>query len=121
MRLINVELSSTRRPRSGRARFARASRLPRDIGARDGDLTLERADADVGVGDVAEQRDEHVVIGGDRGEIGGVGRFDSAPEFAPEIEFPGRLNKPAIGPEIAERRRIAALRSGRRIARAIDN
>ena len=72
-----------------------------DVFARDLDLTLGRADADIGCRDVAEQRHQHVVIGRDRGEIGGIGQFDAAAELAPEIKFPEDREAERVAPEIA--------------------
>ena len=83
-----------------------------DVVAGDLDLPLRRADADIGCRHVAEQRHQHVVVGRDRGEIGGVSGLDPAPELAPEIELPGCPGAQIVGPEIArperDRRRFIA-------------
>jgi hypothetical protein len=63
--------------------------LGRDIGAGDRDELFGGADPDIGRRNVAEKRDENLVVVRDRGEIGGVGRFDPAAKFAPKIQFPG--------------------------------
>jgi len=73
--------------------------LGRDIGAGDRDELFGGADPDIGRRNVAEERDENLVVVRDRGEIGGVGRFDPAAKFAPKIQFPGRLDGKRISPE----------------------
>jgi hypothetical protein len=73
--------------------------LGRDIGAGDRDELFGGADPDIGRRNVAEKRDENLVVVRDRGEIGGVGRFDPAAKFAPKIQFPGRLDGKRISPE----------------------
>ena len=72
-----------------------------DVFERDLDLTLGRANADIGCRDVAEQRYQHIVIGRDRGEIGGIGQFDAAAELAPEIKLPEDPEGERVAPEIA--------------------
>ncbi len=56
--------------------------LPDDVRARELDLILERADANIGGRHIAQQRDEHVIIARDRGEIGSIGGFDAAADTA---------------------------------------
>ena len=51
-------------------------------------MRLKGADLDVVARHVADQRDEHVVISRDRGEIGGVGRLDAVAELTPQIKLP---------------------------------
>ena len=68
-----------------------AALLDRDVGVRDVEPLLERAELDVVRRHLGEQRHQHVVVRGDRGEQLGVGRLDAAAEPAPEVDLPGRV------------------------------
>ena len=75
-----------------------------DIVAGDRDLPLDRADADIGPRDIAEQRHQDIVIARDRRQIGRIGGFDPAPELAPEIQFPSGVDAEPIAPKIDDPR-----------------
>ena len=99
-----------------------------DVGARVVDFALDRANLDIGRGDVAQQRDQHLVVVLDRDVQIFVGRFDGPAELAPEVDLPGQveplgplivkglLHKATIGVVLAERiaeitpRRVLRLR-----------
>jgi len=72
-----------------------------DVFAGDRDLRLQRSDADVSRGDVAEQGGQHVVVTGDGGEIGRISGFDAAAELAPEIQFPIDGETQRVAPKVA--------------------
>ena len=55
---------------------------------RDGDPQLGRAVRKVETGGLGTEQYLGIPLIIDGGEEGGVGRFDAAPETAPEIEFP---------------------------------
>ncbi len=76
--------------------------LTRNIGPRDGDLLFKNPNPHISRGDVAQKGNKHIVIGSDRREIGGVGRFDAAPELAPNIDFPGCLHIQRVEPEVSQ-------------------
>ena len=87
MRLVDVKLGCSAALVLGlrdRERFL----LPNNVLAGDFNLGLQRADADIGSGDVAQQSGQHIIVIGDRGQIGRIGRFDDAAELAPKINFP---------------------------------
>ncbi|HEY2620180.1 MAG TPA: hypothetical protein VGI78_22765 [Acetobacteraceae bacterium] len=73
-----------------------------DVLARDIDLLLQRADSDIGRGNVAQQSHQHIVVGGDRGQIRCIGRFHAAAELAPQIHLPGNLGTERSAPVILE-------------------
>jgi hypothetical protein len=64
---------------------------------------LEGADLHVGGGYLGHEGDQHVVVARDRRQQARVGRLDPAPEPAPEVELPGRVEAGAPLAEVAVR------------------
>src|SRR5215510_79649 len=88
---------------SGAVLELRAGNLQRralacDVVAGDGHLPFNGADFHVGAGYIADQGNQHVVVVGDRGQERGVGGFDGAAKFTPEIQFPCRLAAKLVDP-----------------------
>ena len=59
-----------------------------DVFVGDLDLRLQGADADISCCDIAKQGREHIVVIGDRGEIGRVGGFNGRGETCPRNPIP---------------------------------
>ena len=90
----------SRRPCSGRGRFPAPPCCLTTFSRAMAICACKVRICDVIAGDVADQGDEHVVVGGDRGEIGGVGLFDAVAELAPQVELPGDLAAQIDPPEL---------------------
>ncbi len=89
-RFLNVELGR-HAVVEAHLREVRGLLLERDVLARDGQRLLERPDVDVERGHVARQRDEDVVVVGDRGGEVRLGRLEETGLVAPDIELPLRV------------------------------
>ena len=68
--------------------------------ARDFDLRLQRADADIGGRDITQQCREHVVVIRDRRQIGCIGGFDRTTKLAPKVEFPIDGEAERVAPKV---------------------
>ena len=87
---------------------AQALLLQCGVGAGDGDQALQFADGHIGRGDVAGQRHQDIVIGGDLIKQVGLGRLHIATQLAPDVDFPAGVETGAVGVEfVVDRNELA--------------
>ena len=75
---------------------AQALLLRLDVPRRHAQALFRGADVDVARGHVGDDRDERVVVGGHRAEIGRPVRLDPAADLSPDVDLPARAEEQVV-------------------------